>query len=169
MDILKYAEKAMSMDDETWRRHASPWSVYSRFTALPLMSMAFWSREWIGVYSLVPIVLSLIWIWINPRLFPAPEKTNNWASMGTFGERIYLKRHRESIPSHHTRACLCLQALSASGMPFFIYGLYALDLWILVLGNVWVMAFKAWFVDRMVWLYRDMMDTHPVYRSWLKT
>jgi len=168
MDILKWAEKSMSMDDETWQRHSSPWSVYSRFTTLPLISLAFWSREWFEVYSIVFIALSFLWVWLNPRLFSAPKKTNNWASMGTFGERIYLNRANEVIPIHHISTCRVLQCLSAMGLPFFFYGLYYLDIWILILGNFWIMVFKAWFVDRMVWLYMDMKECNPVYQTWFK-
>jgi len=155
MDIIKWAEKSMFMDDETWERHSNPWSVYSRFTILPLISISFWSREWVGLYCVVPIVLSILWIWLNPRLFGAPKSTENWASMGTFGERIYLNRNNVMIPKHHVVPCIILQVLSAAGMPFFIYGLYSLNIWALLLGNLWIMVFKAWFVDRMVWLYLD--------------
>lgn len=169
MDITKYAEKVMLMDDETWQKHANPWSVYSRFTALPIVSLAFWSREWLDTYSMIFIALSFLWIWVNPRLFGAPNKTNNWASMGTFGERIYLNRKDETIPIHHIKTCRTLQLLSAMGLPFFIYGLYSLNLWVLILGNFWIMVFKAWFVDRMVWLYMDMKDSNPRYQSWFKT
>ncbi len=169
VDILKYAEKAMSMDDKTWTRHSNPWSVYTRFTALPLISFSFWSREWLDVYSLVLIALSFLWVWVNPRLFSEPKRTNNWASMGTFGERIYLNRENEVIPIHHLKACRTLQFLSAMGLPFFLYGLYSLDIWALILGNLWIMAFKAWFVDRMVWLYMDMKELNPIYQSWFKT
>jgi len=90
--------------------------------------------------------------------------------MGTFGERIYLD-HRENtdIPDRHRSFCRALQTLSALGLPIFIYGLYALNFWILVLGNFWIMVFKAWFVDRMVWLYADMKDSNPTYESWYKT
>jgi len=156
MDILKWAEKSMLMDDETWARHSNPWSVYSRFTMLPIISLSFWSREWLGIYCLVPIVFSIMWIWVNPRLFSAPINTDNWASMGTFGERIYLNRHKETIPNYHVLPCIILQILSGLGLPFFIYGLYSLNIWALLLGNLWIMVFKAWFVDRMVWLYQDM-------------
>lgn len=169
MDILKWAEKSMSMNDDTWRRHANPWSVYTRFSTLPLISLAFWSREWVGIYSVVFIGLSFLWVWLNPRLFSAPKRTNNWASMGTFGERIYLNRKNEMIPAYHLRACIVLQSLSAMGLPFLVYGLYSLELWILILGNFWVMVFKAWFVDRMVWLYKDMNESNALYKSWLKT
>jgi hypothetical protein len=169
MDILKWAEKAMAMDEETWNRHSNPWSVYTRFTTLPLISLAFWSREWLGVYSLALIVLSFLWVWLNPRLFSIPARTNNWASMGTFGERIYLNRGSENIATHHLKTCRVLQSLSAMGLPFFLYGLYTLDLWILILGNFLVMVFKAWFVDRMVWLYMEMKASNPVYQSWFRT
>jgi hypothetical protein len=89
--------------------------------------------------------------------------------MGTFGERIYLNRKNIAIPYHHRTFCRVLQCLSAIGLPIFIYGLVALDFWVLVLGNVWIMVFKAWFVDRMVWLYTDMKDANPRYQSWYKT
>jgi len=168
MDILKWTEKAMLMDDKTWSRHANPYSVYSRFSTLPLISFAFYSREWLGLYSLGFIALSLLWVWLNPRLFSPPAKTNNWASMATFGERVYLDRENVVIPLHHLQMCRVLQCLSAMGLPFFLYGLYSLDLWALIFGNVWIMTFKAWFVDRMVWLYLDVKDADPKYQSWLK-
>ncbi len=168
IDLMKWAEKLMVMDEDVWQRHANPWSVYTRFTVLPFMSLAFYSREWLGVYSLILIALSFVWIWLNPRLFKAPKSTKNWASMGTFGERVYLNRHQVPIPEQHLRPALVLQVLSGVGIPFFIYGLYALNLWSLLMGNVLIMVFKTWFVDRMVWLYLDMKDHKPEYRHWLK-
>ena len=102
MDLTRLAERLMIMDEESWKRHSNPWSVYTRFSILPLMSLAFWSREWIGYYSLILIIISFVWIWLNPRLFKAPTQTNNWASMGTFGERIYLDR--KVIPPKSNRS-----------------------------------------------------------------
>jgi len=156
--VLRWAEKLMSMDDETWARHSNPWSVYTRFTTLPLISFAFWSREWLGLYSGVLVALSFLWVWVNPRLFAVPKRTDSWASRGTFGERIYLNRSNETIPDHHLNASRILQWLSVMGLPFLVYGLYTLDIWVLILGNFWVMVSKAWFVDRMVWLYMDMRE-----------
>ncbi|MEC9411852.1 MAG: DUF6653 family protein [Pseudomonadota bacterium] len=165
MDIIKWAEKLMSMDEKSWQRHANPWSVYSRFTTLPLLSLAFYSREWMGIYSLIPIVLALVWIWLNPRLFNVPSSTDNWASMGTFGERLYLNRKNIPIPVHHQQVCMLLQTLSALGIPFFIYSLYSLNVGLLIASNIWIMVFKAWFVDRMVWLYREMKNSDSKYAS----
>ncbi|MEZ9386764.1 DUF6653 family protein [Vibrio lentus] len=168
MDIIKQLEKLMSMDESTWHKHSNPLSVYTRFTFLPLISLAFWSRDWIGIYSVLAILASFFWVWINPRLFQAPDTTNNWASKGTFGERIYLNRNVEPIPFHHVKPILVLQSLTGLGLPVFVYGLWNLDLTLVVFGNLWIAVFKAWFVDRMVWLYLDMKDTKPEYANWLK-
>ncbi|MEH6625236.1 MAG: DUF6653 family protein [Motiliproteus sp.] len=157
------------MDERAWQRHSNPLSVYSRFTTLPLISLAFWSREFLEFYALIPIIIAVVWVWLNPRIFGVPVSTNNWASMGTFGERIYLNRKSESIPSHHMRACRVLLALQVLGLPIWLYGLYSLNLWSLVLGTVWLMISKAWFVDRMVWLYLDVKDQNPIYQSWLRS
>lgn len=168
MKITKWSETIMAMSDATWERHANPWSVYSRFTALPLLSLALWSREWIGVLAVIPVVLSILWIWVNPRLFGKPKTTNNWASMGTFGERIYLKLNPADLPAHHRVPCKLLQLLSALGIPFFLYGAAYLHFWSLLLGNILIMVFKTWFVDRMVWLYLDMKDKDAEYQAWLR-
>jgi hypothetical protein len=34
--------KTFGMTDEMWRRHANPWSVYTRFAAFPAMILAVW-------------------------------------------------------------------------------------------------------------------------------
>ncbi|WP_101758918.1 DUF6653 family protein [Oceanicoccus sp. KOV_DT_Chl] len=169
MDFARLTEKLMSMDDSIWERHANPWSVYTRFTILPLISIAFWSRELIGLYSVLPISLAFLWAWLNPRVFSVPITTNNWASMGTFGERIYLNRKHVPIPMHHVKPAKLLQILSALGLPIFIFGLYSLNFSALLLGNIWIMVFKSWFVDRMVWLFMDMQSRDSNYQRWLKS
>jgi hypothetical protein len=168
MDLLKFSEKLMSMDEKSWQRHASPYSVYSRFTTLPLISFAFWSRSIWDIYALIPIFISFVWVWLNPRIFSAPLNTHNWASMGTFGERIYLNRKVEAIPEHHLSVCNVLMALQLIGLPLWLYGVYTLDVWAIAFGTSWLMITKAWFVDRMVWLYLDLKDSNPRYQSWLK-
>ncbi|WP_284381755.1 DUF6653 family protein [Litoribrevibacter albus] len=156
------------MDEATWARHANPWSVYSRFTILPLLSFALYSREWLGWGALIPMSLVVFWIWYNPRAFKAPKTTNNWASKGTFGERIYLRKKQLKLPDHHLRMANVLLALTFVGMPILIYALYINGIGWILLGNALVMLPKAWFVDRMVWLYEDMKDSDPEFKSWLK-
>jgi len=138
MDFIKLSEDLMAMDESSWHKHSNPWSVYSRFTMLPLISLAFLSREWLGIYSIIAITLSFIWVWLNPRLFIAPEKTNNWALMGTFVERIYLNRKERPIPKHHITPTKILLAMLGLGVPIFIYGIYFLNFSVFVLGNIWI-------------------------------
>lgn len=156
------------MDEDTWARHASPWSVYTRIATLPLIVLALWSRAWLGWWCLVPLAFLGVWTWLNPRAFAVPERTNNWASKAVFGERVWLARGDVPIPAHHQRAALLLSILSATGLPILAYGLVVLDPGFTLFGWALVQFGKLWFVDRMVWLYEDMKDASPVYRSWLK-
>ena len=48
-----------------------------------------------------------------------------------------------------------------------IWGLWQLDAWPRVMGNVLVILSKLWFLDRMVWIYEDMKDKNPTYRGWV--
>ena len=168
MDLFAAAERLMAMDEETWARHANPWSVWTRFSCLPLLALAVWSRDWIGWWSLLPLAGALAWTWYNPRAFPPPARTDSWASKGTFGERVYLDRRQVTIPAHHLRASRILTILSALGAVILVYGLAALDFAATIAGLILAMLAKAWFVDRMVWLYEDMKDSRPDYAGWLR-
>jgi polyferredoxin len=152
---VPFSIRLMAMNDQTWERHANPWSVYSRIPCLLFLTMALWSRAWLGWWSLLPTFLVLSWIWINPRAFPPPRSTRNWASEATFGERIWLKRKLQPIPREHDRLARILTLLAASGMPILVWGIWKLDPWPTTLGLFVTYTGKLWFLDRMVWLYRD--------------
>ena len=158
----------MSMDDATWARHASPWSVWTRFSVLPLMVLAIWSRVWIGWWALIPVILVVIWTWVNPRLFPPPPHTNSWAARGTFGERVWLNRKAVPVPAHHVPWAYSLSALAGLGLLPMVWGLWQLDAGWIFGGLVLTMGAKTWFVDRMVWLYEEMAETNPTYKSWMR-
>ena len=166
MDIFKATERGMGMSSEVWMRHANPWSVWTRYTCLPFLILAIWSRVWLGWWALLPIAISVLWIWANPRVFPAPTSTDNWASKGVMGERIFLNRAEVPIPAHHRRWAITLGFLSALGLPPLVWGLWALEPVTTLLGVVLVVLPKVWFVDRMVWLYEDMKDVDAAYQSW---
>jgi len=55
MTLEERISSAFRMDEETWLRHANPWSVWTRLTALPLLVAAFWSREWVGWWAIIPV------------------------------------------------------------------------------------------------------------------
>ncbi len=48
MKLLDNYARAAGMSDEAWRRHANPWSVWTRFAAIPLMMLALFAM---GVHS----------------------------------------------------------------------------------------------------------------------
>ena len=89
MENGSWLERLMGMSEATWKRHASPWSVWTRTPILPLLALAVWARDWIGWWCLIPVSLLVIWTFLNPRAFPVPKRTDNWASKGTFGERVF--------------------------------------------------------------------------------
>ena len=156
------------MDEASWSRHANPWSVYTRVPLLMLFALAIWSRVWIGWWALAPVAALMVWTWVNPRIFPAPKSTNNWASKGTFGERVWLNAKAVPIPAHHAWWARALSIASGLAVLPMAYGLYVLDPFAAFLGALLASLLKLWFVDRMVWLYEDMKDAHAPYAAWLR-
>ncbi|MEK7991894.1 MAG: DUF6653 family protein [Thiotrichaceae bacterium] len=154
MTIEQKAAKWFRMSNEVWERHTNPWSVWTRYSGLPLFILAVWSRVWIGWWSLLAIALIILWIWINPRIFNKPKSINNWASKAVLGERILLEQ--PEIPSHHLNTIKVLKLIMTIGTLLTIYGLIMLHVWLTVLGTVIVILGKSWFLDRMVWLYQDL-------------
>lgn len=159
--------KLFSMTDEVWARHANPWSVWTRFTVLPLLIAAIWSRVVIGYWAWLPVALLIFWTWLNPRLFSRPTSTDNWTSKAVLGERVWLNRKVVPVPIHHRLAPNLLSVFAGCGMPFLIWGLWQLHLWPTIIGLILVYTGKVWFLDRMVWLYDEMQNATPEYKSWL--
>ena len=154
LSLLHRMEQAMGMTPAVWDRHANPWSVYTRFSCLPLIVLALWSRHWLGWSALIPFGSALLWTWTNPRLFPAPARLDSWASQVVLGERVYLHRKSE-VSAHHLRCIRPLQALAGVSMLPMTYGVWALDLWPTLFGLSTAILFKLWFCDRMVWIWQD--------------
>ncbi|MDJ0590488.1 MAG: hypothetical protein QNJ72_10885 [Pleurocapsa sp. MO_226.B13] len=167
MNLERNIANSFKMDEVTWLRHANPWSVGTRFTVLPLLILAIWSRLWLGWFSLLPVAIALLWMWFNPRVFPQPKSTNNWASKAVLGERVWLNRDNIPVPQHHQKIPNILNLISASGIPFLVLGLVNLEIYPTLIGTILVILGKLWFIERMVWLYEDMKDNHAEYSSWL--
>ena len=60
---------AAILSDDVWRRHANKWSVITRYSAVPLIIASIWSRLWLSWWCVLPLALTIAWIWLNPR-FP---------------------------------------------------------------------------------------------------
>lgn len=123
------------------------------------------SVDW--VVSLLPVLIVAIWVWLNPRVFSCPKTTHHWASKAILGERVWLNRSNVPIPKHHVRAIRVLNGLSGSGGAVLLFGLIMLDMFAVIVGACVVLIGKVWFLDRMVWLFNEMIDQSPEYRQWV--
>jgi hypothetical protein len=158
MTLDNTISKLFLPDDESWLRHANPWSIWTRFATLPFVVLSIWSRVWLEWYCLVPILLLVLWIWLNPKLFSKPKSYDNWGSKAVLGERILMKRKDTPIPAKHHRIIVILNTLQVIGSLILIYGLYSLNIYITIHGVTFVYLAKMWFLDRMVWLYEDSIN-----------
>jgi hypothetical protein len=160
--------KLFGLEGERWMRHANPVSVWTRFCVLPLLALAVWSREWIGWWSLAAVALVLVFMMVNPLLFPPPRSTRHWTSRGVFGERIWTDRKKAEIPARFGDSAVtnATYAIQVVGMAILVYGLVELDLLAVVSGILIAQTAKAWFIDRMVLLFEDMKTRHPEYAEW---
>ena len=160
--------KLFGLQGDTWMRHANPWSVWTRFAVLPLLAASIWSRDWIGWWSLVPLVLSLVFMMVNPLLFPRPRSTRNWTSRSVFGERVWADRDTVELPEQFraSRVPAVAQAIQVAGIAVLAYGLVRYDLLAAVTGTVLCQTAKLWYLDRMVLLYEDMKARRPEYAAW---
>jgi hypothetical protein len=154
------------MKESVWIRHANPWSVWTRVvTGLPVSLGAIWSFRLVGWWGLAWLSIAILWLWLNPRIFPVPQHTNNWASKVTFGERVWLNRRVTPIPKHHSIWAMFLSVSGGSGFVVAVIGASYNDLYITLIGGVVSWFSKMWFCDRMVWLYNDMQQTSSVKRT----
>ncbi|MHC5653821.1 DUF6653 family protein [Stappia sp. ICDLI1TA098] len=157
----------LGMDSETWHRHASGWSVWTRFATLPFLYLALWSHAWLGwPAALGLLALVAVWLWINPRLFPPPRRFDTWHARATFGERVWLNRLVVPIPAGDNRRAMALSLVTGVGFFLGVWGALSTNLPALVAGTVLTYAGKMAFLAVMAKLYDRMRDAHPVYRSW---
>jgi hypothetical protein len=158
--------KVFHLTGDNWMRHANPWSVGTRYSVLPIIVLAFWSRIWIGWWCAIPAALSLAWMFLNPVFFRKPRSTRNWASKSVLGERVWMNRKNIAVPSHHGKMPAILNMISSLGMLLCILSIIWLWLWPAVLGVALAYLGKSWYLDRMVWIFEDMKEI-PEYGKWL--
>lgn len=166
MTLERTVSRFFVLDDETWMRHANPWSFWTRLPILLAFVVAIWSRIWVGRWAVIPVAILIVWTFVNPRAFRKPDSTKNWVSKAVFGERIWKDRDRITIPEHHHRFPTLLTGIALLGILFIIWGVYHLHIWPTILGLGTTYIGKLWYLDRMVWLYNDMKE-HEEYQKWL--
>lgn len=160
MDTADRIAKTFGMNDEAWRRHANPWSVWTRFAAIPLMLLAIWSRTWIGWWCLVPVAAVVVWLFVNPKAFPPVDEPRSWAARGIYGERAWV-RDRDLVPPDHRGVLRLLVSLGTIGFGMILWGLIALQVWPTVFGTTLIVLAQLWRIDRFNWLW----ERHQAQRS----
>ncbi|MER6950517.1 DUF6653 family protein [Nonomuraea sp. NPDC000554] len=152
MSVLEKYARRVGMTDEAWKRHANPWSVWTRFAAIPLMMLAIWSRTWIGWWALAPVALVVVWLVVNPHAFPPVERPESWAAKGIYGEKMWLL-DRALVAGDHRKVQRLLVAVGLAGFALLIWGLVALEVWPAVFGASLVVLGQLWRIDRLGQLY----------------
>jgi hypothetical protein len=142
------------MTDDAWRRHANPWSVWTRFAAIPLMILAIWSRVWLGWWCLLPVAVVMVWLWLNPRVFAPVDTPESWAAKGIYGEKLWLTA-RDRVPPDHLKVLRLLMPVGAVGAAVLVYGLVRLEIWPTVLGATLIVLAQLWRIDRLVVFYES--------------
>jgi hypothetical protein len=148
MQALAQIARSLGMTDEAWRRHANPWSVYTRFAAIPAMIVAIWSRVWIGWWAVIPIAGVMIWLWLNPQVFPAVTEPRSWAAKGIYGEELWLNE-RSSVPPGCRAALRWLIIPALAGTVLLVWGLAGLQLWPTIVGATLITLTQLWRIDRL--------------------
>jgi len=165
MNLERKLAKLFNLTEENWMKHANPWSVWTRYSVLPIIVLAFWSRVWIGWWSLIPAIISLAWMFFNPVVFNKATSTKNWASKAVLGERVWSNRDEVAVPKYHITAPKILNGISSVGMALSIWAIVTLSVWPAILGISLAYLGKSWYLDRMVWIYEDMKHL-PEYGKW---
>jgi hypothetical protein len=146
--------KIFGMTDEAWQRHANPWSVHTRFAAIPAGILAICSRTWLGWWALVPVGLVIVWLWLNPHVFPAVREPRSWAAKGIYGEKLWLNEP-ESVSPECRSALRWLIIPGVVGMLLLAWGLAQLDLWPTIFGATLVTLAQLWRIDRLGLFYEQ--------------
>lgn len=173
MSLIERYTKMAGMSEEAWRRHANPWSVWTRFAAIPLFILAVWSRVWIGWWALAPLALVLVWLWWNPRVFRPVDRPTAWSSRGIYGERLWAK-DRSRMPAGFAVVQRFWIAGALAGVVLLGVGLVLLMVWPTVFGAALIVYGQLWRIDRLGIRYDEVRRAGqdgrpPGYQGWTST
>jgi hypothetical protein len=123
-----------------WKRHANPISGWSRIFTAPIIFLIIWFHLW---FLLIPLV---IWVIVNPIIFPEAKNFDSWASKSVLGERYWTKHIKIDLN-------LGLNILSGTFFVPSLFYTYFNDFWPAIFYTTLSFLFKIWFCDRMAYLY----------------
>ncbi len=137
--------KVTSVTDRAWSRHANPWNGVTRMLAGAALVWALYRHAW---RTLAAVIVFLL---LNPVLFPEPERTDNPLSEAVLGERVWIADGNPIFGIGYP------EVLNAVNLPLYCYTLYAAYRRYPVrtlVGYVVTFALKLLFVDEMRRYYR---------------
>lgn len=146
----------VTKNPDHWRRHANPWSVWTRLAGVPVVAIVIHARVWIGWWSLLGVGLVALWMYLNVRVFPRARTDRRWEARAIFGEKFWLERKHRAIPPHHLRMVVILNVASSLSVLPMAYGLAVLDPWATAVGVVGLVGGQLWVLDRYSWIYADL-------------
>ncbi|MBU1292931.1 hypothetical protein KJ819_02575 [Patescibacteria group bacterium] len=128
------------LSERTWERHANPWSGWTRALSMPALAVGLYFHSfWI-------LGATIIWLIVNPMLFPKPISVDNWMSKGVLGEQLYYKdgkKLKKDLPT-------LLNILNVPTFAAFLYFSWQQEILIMIFAGLLAMTLKFWFIDRMV-------------------
>jgi hypothetical protein len=128
--------------EKAWRRHSSPWSVWTRVLSFPLVFVPLWNRSWKQGAAVAA------WFAINPVLFPEPEDDSSWATRGVLGEKLWTaERPRDLLMLLGTVSAV----LGAGGLLFA----YKRRFWPMMLCASAAFPLLLWRIDRYAVYYEQ--------------
>lgn len=131
------------LSEKTWMHHSNPWSGWTRVLSMPALAAGLLLHNfWI-------LGVVVVWLVINPVLFPKPKSIDNWMSKGVLGEQLYFKdgkKFKKDLPT-------LLNILNIPVFAMFLYFGWQQELVAMVLSGLLTMIIKFWFIDRMVLTY----------------
>jgi hypothetical protein len=128
------------LSEKIWERHANPWSGWTRVLSMPVLAVGLYLHNFWILGAVV------VWLIVNPMLFPKPKSVNNWMSKGVLGEQLYFKdgkKLKKDLPT-------LLNVLNIPTFGVFLYFSWQQELVALILAGLLTMTIKFWFIDRMV-------------------
>ena len=127
------------LSEKTWERHANPWSGWTRVLSMPALAIGLYLHN---VWILGAVV---IWLVVNPMLFPKPKSVDNWMSKGVLGEQLYYKNGKKLKKDLPT----LLNILNIPVFVAFLYFSWQQEVTTMVFAGLLTMTIKFWFIDRM--------------------
>ena len=102
----------------------------------------------------MPAAAVIIWLWLNPHVFPAVTAPRSWAAKGIYGERLWLLEP-SSVPAGYHAVLRWLIVPGLCGIVLLAWGLVQLLVWPTIFGAALIVLAQLWRIDRLGLLYEQ--------------